>query len=377
MKIIIVAATPFSTSRGSHIRILHEAIALANGGHTIEILTYPLGNNPIESKKYNIHISRILNILPWYTKTSVGPSLGKIVFDIVLLFQLIIRIARTKSEIIYAHNHEAVVVSYVATRLFFLKKIKVIGDFHGSFVSEMMVYKNIRSNFLRKFFRAIEKVIHKMPDQAIASSRSLAEYILKDRTGECDVLYDAPSLPFLSIDRQEMRTKYSLSPQAFVVVYTGGFTRDKGIETLYSLIRGSREVNAVWIIAGGPKHKIQIPDDIAPHIHLVSPLTEETLRELLSLADCAVDPKERTSLQASGKMINYMEYGLLPFCFDDSISRDYLGDEIGNVASGKTVEEISQKIVSFAHNSGATLLIREKVQIRAKLFSWDSILEKI
>ena len=382
MKIIVVATTPFSMGRGSHIRILHEAIAIAKAGHSIEILTYSLENDPIECKENGIKISRIPNLLPWYTKTSAGQSWGKIFLDKILFFKLLFRTLLQKPDVLYAHGYEAVIAVFFVQKILFFWNIKTVGDFQGSLVMEMIAYGGLRKKFLRNFFRFIERIIHQMPDCVIASSRSLAEYISKDRKNKCEILYDAPSIPFVSLDKNKLREKYNIPQDLFVILYTGGFTKDKGIGNLLSIIRSTRKdrpCEYLWVIAGGPKEELLIQENVLENIRIISPLDVQTLQELLSLADCAIDPKERISLQGSGKIVNYMQYSLPIFCFDDTVSRDYLGDEIADLYTGKTIDNIAQKIplARTVLASGGEISIKEKIQNRARTFSWEQVLRSV
>ena len=45
MKILVLAATPFFSDRGCHIRILNEAEGLKKAGHQVRICAYALGKD--------------------------------------------------------------------------------------------------------------------------------------------------------------------------------------------------------------------------------------------------------------------------------------------------------------------------------------------
>ena len=68
MKILIVAPTPFFSDRGTHIRILEEALALEKQGHAITIATYHIGKDIHGSIQTKIDVRRILRLLFWYKK---------------------------------------------------------------------------------------------------------------------------------------------------------------------------------------------------------------------------------------------------------------------------------------------------------------------
>ncbi|NCO98356.1 glycosyltransferase family 4 protein, partial [bacterium] len=83
MKILVIAPTPFFSDRGTHIRILEEALALEKLGHQVTIVTYHIGkdiNTEIDTK---IDVRRIRRLLFWYKKLEAGPDWQKVLLDIM------------------------------------------------------------------------------------------------------------------------------------------------------------------------------------------------------------------------------------------------------------------------------------------------------
>jgi hypothetical protein len=113
MKILIIAPTPFFADRGTHIRILEEALALEKRGHNLTIATYHIGKDIDNRINSNIDIRRIRRLIFWYKKLEAGPDWQKIILDFMLI-RKVFYLARTqKPEIIHAHLHEGVLIGWI------------------------------------------------------------------------------------------------------------------------------------------------------------------------------------------------------------------------------------------------------------------------
>src|SRR5436305_543957 len=95
-RVLMIAPTPFYTDRGCHVRIAGEARALRRLGHEVTVCTYHNGRDLAD-----LDIRRIRRV-PWYRKTSAGPSLHKPYLD-VMLAALTRRVAREmRPDVIHA-----------------------------------------------------------------------------------------------------------------------------------------------------------------------------------------------------------------------------------------------------------------------------------
>lgn len=375
----VIAPTPFYSGRGTHMRILHETSALAERGHCVAIFTYHIGQKPA-SLHPCVRICRIRRLLFWYTKRSAGPNWQKILLDI-LLFMKVFRFAlKEKPQILHAHLHEGVLIGWLVKKLLFYQNIVLAGDFHGPLVGEMRAHGYLRFRVLQNLFSRIEKFVHRLPDTALASSPGLKLKIDADRLKhDAAVLSDAPTLTYLAgktagpADLLPLRQD-PLFADAPCVIYTGGFTPDKGIDALFRVIRHStRKRGPVyqWLIAGGPSEKLVLPNDIKSLIRVITPLDYDVLAGLLRHADVACEPKQGNMLQGSGKLLNYMIAGVPPVCFDGPAPRFYLGKELAKLLIAKDIGEFYKKIktlVSLPENEKRKL--KKQIQDRAQKFTW-------
>ena len=370
--IIMIAPTPFYSGRGTHMRIFHEAEALARRGHKIIIVTYHIGDNPFGLHP-NITIKRINRFLFWYTQIAPGPNWQKIILDLLLCVKVLRISIHKKPGILHGHLHEGVLIGWIVKKILYYRKLILVGDFHGPLVDEMISHGYLRYNIILKFFNLIEKIVHRMPRVILASSPGLKNKINSDRNNnDAFVLSDAPTLGYQSMFSMESVSNCS-NTDLPCVVYTGGFTPDKGVERLFQVIAYSiqKGLSCQWIIAGDPLQQLSVPPDIKTSVRVLSPLDQDTLAEILKHADVACDPKQGEVLQGSGKLLNYMYAGVPPVCFNGLSQRFYLGDELASRLIAKDIPHfysILKNIIDMPADKKFKL--KNLILQRINLFSW-------
>ncbi|MCU0598570.1 MAG: glycosyltransferase [Desulfobacterales bacterium] len=370
--VLMIAPTPFYSGRGTHMRILHEAEALANRGHKIIIATYHIGSVP-PGLHPNITVKRINRILFWYTKRSSGPNWQKLILDLLLCIKVLRISIQRNPEVLHCHLHEGVLIGWVVKKLLSYRKMILAGDFHGPLVGEMRSHGYLRLRPVQNFFNYIEKLIIRMPSCAFASSPGLKmEMDTERRMSDVCVLPDAPTFERRSASDLNVEDNRE-NPGRPSVIYTGGFMPDKGLETLYQVIALALKdgLSCRWIIAGGPRDQLELPPEIKNAVEVISPLGPDKLSMLLRCANVACDPKPGGMLQGSGKLLNYMAAGLPLVCFDGPAQRFYLGDELASRFTAKNVGhffDILKDLLSLPAEERRN--IRQLVIQRADLFSW-------
>ncbi len=385
----MVAPTPFFADRGTHIRILEEARALARLGHEVKIATYHIGSDIPESENPGIEVRRIRRLLFWYRKLEAGADWQKLVLDILLIRKTYTLSREFKPDIIHSHIHEGVAITWVSLLLLRLcgQKPKFVADFHGSLTREMVSHAYLRSAWLHKTFRMLEAWIDDMGDAAVASSWANAEEIsaIRKKSAVSTVIDGARALPLLSSDeRRRLRERYGIAQDAIVAVYTGAFLPNKGVEELVgAIVPACSSVSSLhFVLAGFPKDQLDpllSKYGVTDQVTVISPLPYFTIGDVLGMSDISVDPKHDDTGQASGKMLQYMGAGLPVACFDTPNNRNYLGDS-GVYAVENTAESLAVAIVSLAMKRESWDDIGHKNRIGSENFTWDKTgktLEKI
>ena len=382
MKVLVVAPTPFFSDRGTHIRILEEALALEKRGHEVTIATYHIGQDLPESLGSHIDVRRIRRLLFWYHKLEAGPDWQKIILDL-LLIKKVFFLARTKRpDIIHGHLHEGALIAWIVQKLLFWRGIKVVADFHGSLTKEMVSHRYLRASGLEKVFQWIERLIDNMGDAAVTSSWNNAEEIGEARKGGAvEVLLDGTRLSMFDglPTKEEIRKEYGVPADAVVVTYTGAFIRNKGIHFFLEALPliSAHAPDAHFVLSGFPLDLIEneIPGSVREKVTIISPSPYFDLAKILKMSDIGVDPKEEATREASGKTLQYMGAGLPVACFDTGNNREYLGDG-GSYASETTALSLASAIERLVGDASLRLRDGQLNRERAVLFSWEKNAEK-
>lgn len=378
MKILVVAPTPFFSDRGTHIRILEEALALEKRGHEIKIATYHIGSDLPEFLGTKIDVRRIKRLLFWYKKLEAGPDWQKIVLDLLLTKKTFFLARTWRPDVIHGHLHEGALIGWIVQKAIFWHKTKLVVDFHGSLTKEMVSHAYLRVTGLYKVFQYIERFIDNLGDRAVASSWDNTIEINRIRTKNPAVpILDGTRLAMFDglADKESLRAKYHVPADKIIVSYTGALIPNKGIRLLFDAIPLVCKKFPIvhFVVAGFPLDQIGEylrRESFTAHVTLVSPLPYFALPEILKLSDIGVDPKEATTSQASGKALQYMGAGLPIACFDTLNNREYMADG-GAYALAPTAESLAAAIERLVESPW----LRQKKGVvnkeRAEKFSWE------
>jgi len=380
----MVAPTPFFSDRGTHIRILEEALALEKIGHEITIATYHIGRNIDPEIKTKIDVRRILRLLFWYKKLEAGPDWQKIMLDLMLIRKTFFLARTQKPDIIHGHLHEGVLVGWVVKKILFWRKMKLVSDFHGSLTREMVSHGYLGGGVLKKIFNFIEKTIDNLGDFAITSSWENTEEIKRFRKdGKIETILDGVDLDYYQNlpDKEESKKEFEIPAGKTVVVYTGALVPNKGVGYLIEAIPLALEKNnnLFFIIGGFPVDQIKkfIQErKLGDYFRIINPLNYFDLPKILNAGDIAIDPKDSRVNQASGKILQYMGAGLPVVCFDKSNNREYL-DEGAFYAKDFSPEGIAKGILELAGNLEKSREMGKVNKEKAKSFSWMKSAEKL
>lgn len=376
MKILVVAPTPFFASRGTHIRILEEALALEKLGNEITIATYHIGSDIPKDIPTGIDIRRIRRWLFWYKKLEAGPDWQKIVLD-VMLIRKVFFLARTKRpDVLYAHLHEGVLIGWIVRKILFWRKMILVSDFHGGLTSEMSSHGYLKGVILKKVFGFVERSIDRMGDVAVASSWENAKFIEGARSRHVETLVDG-----VSVGRYEnmpnkdlLRERWNIPKKKKVFVYTGALIPNKGLALMLEAAATFQKQggDAHFVFAGFPLEHIERgmrEYELEENVQIISPLDYFELPKLLTACDIGIDPKDSSVHQASGKILQYMAAGLPVLCLDRENNRNYL-DEGGYYCKGSTAKDLAAYMERCVR-SGEELARKGQInRRRARRFGW-------
>lgn len=384
MKILVIAPTPFFADRGTHIRILEEALALEKLGHQITIATYHIGKDIDREVESKIRVRRIRRLLFWYKKMEAGPDWQKILLDLMLIRKVYALARLQKPDVIHGHLHEGVLIGWIVKKILFWQKMKLVADFHGSLTKEMVSHSYLTGGILKLIFKRIEWWIDNLGDSAITSSQENTVEIAEIRKNHSvtTVLDGANLSHYANLpNKLELKKEFELPLDKIIVTYTGQLMLNKGVEYFLNSISeiSKQNKNIFFVIAGFPVKGVQDfveKNNLSQHVRIVSPLNFFDLPKLLMASDIGIDPKDSSTMQASGKILQYMAAGLPVVCFDRENNRKYL-EEGGEYAKEISASGLTQGILALADDSQKMISKGDFNKEQVKKFSWDISAKKI
>jgi glycosyltransferase involved in cell wall biosynthesis len=260
----------------------------------------------------------------------------------------------------------------------------LVADFHGSLTREMVSHAYLKTGLLNKVFLWIERFIDNLGDFAIASSGENAEEIKKIRnTKQIEIVLDGVNTDYYKNlpSKSESKKNLELPLDRIIISYTGALVPNKGIAYLFEAMKYVLESGEkpFFILGGFPIEGAEMfvkENKLEKDVRLINPLSYFELPEILNASDIGIDPKDSSSGQASGKILQYMGAGLPIICFDRQNNHDYLGNG-AFYAKEISAKSLAETILFALSNSVEIASKGSLNQKRADDFSWNKSAQKI
>ncbi|MDD8012773.1 MAG: glycosyltransferase [Acidobacteriota bacterium] len=227
MKILMIAPEPFFEPRGTPFSEYFRIQALTAMGHSVDLVTYPFGENK------EIPGLRIIRCWrpPGLRAVKTGPSGAKLVLDFFLFFKALGRLWRWDYDLV--HTHEEGNIMGVALQK--LTKTPHLYDMHSSLVQQMDNFQFTRSRLVMKFFRVIESISLKNAASVIVICRSLYDHAAGITSAAKLTLIEnfMDDRPACGDEGKSLRLKSEIAPHGEkVVMYTGTLEPYQGVPLL-------------------------------------------------------------------------------------------------------------------------------------------------
>ena len=255
----MLAPEPFFEPRGTPFSEYHRIKALAEDGHTVHLVTYPIGRDVALP---NLRIFRSWKP-PLVRKVPIGPSLTKLLLD-GLLTLTTLRVALLSGErydAIHSHEEAGVLGVWLARRL----RIPHLYDMHSSLPQQLGNFRFSRSKFLRWAFEKAEGYMVRGSHVVITICQELQDTVHEMGVGDRAVLIEnvmgGDVDPTPGPGRDALRKTWGLTPTQPVVLYTGTFEQYQGLDLLLNAsvrLRALVPGVAVLVVGGAPDQVEQL-----------------------------------------------------------------------------------------------------------------------
>jgi glycosyltransferase involved in cell wall biosynthesis len=261
MHILMIAPEPFFEPRGTPFSELHRIRALTSLGHTIDLVTYPFGEDVAMP---GLRIIRSLKP-PFVSRVRIGPSWAKVPLD-ALLSLTALRVALTrKYDAIHSHE-EGGAIGIVLAALF---RKPHLYDMHSSLPQQISNFGYGRLKGLAALFGWVERLMIKRSRVVIVICEDLGDTVKALNLPVPTVLIEnaagsgaAPSAG----TGLAIRKSLGLDETTPVVLYTGTFEAYQGLDLLFESMKrvvAARPAARLVMVGGEPAQVETARQDVA------------------------------------------------------------------------------------------------------------------
>ncbi len=247
----MLAPEPFFEPRGTPFSEYHRIKVLGELGYHIDLVTYPFG---VDVQLPNLRIFRSWRP-PLIRRVPIGPSVVKVLLDMLLAGVAIRLILREKYTAIHSHEEAGLLGIWLARWL----GIPHLYDMHSSLPEQLSNFRYTRMGILHRLFLYSERQMILGSRVVIAICRELLDLLTAMGEGDRVILIenvmggDFDEGVYKS--KVEVRTELGISASQPLVLYSGTLEAYQGLDLLISaasFLRKSHPDARVLVVGGDP-----------------------------------------------------------------------------------------------------------------------------
>lgn len=352
MRILMIAPQPFFEPRGTPFSEYHRIRALISLGHTVDLVTYPFGQDLSIS---GLRVFRCIRP-PFLNSVNIGPSWAKVPLDMSLALEAIRRALQNSYDVVHSHE-EGVVAGVLLAKLM---KVPHLYDMHSSLPQQLLNFGFSRSRILNGIFSAIEKMAVRCSRVVVVICPYLKEVVRAiDPDATIVLIENAPGASDSSPSKViggSVRRKLGLSDSTALVLYTGTFEAYQGLDLLLASARLviKEEPNTKFLLVGGRADQVNRVKKQAQKVGVeasmvfTGQLLPKEIPAFLDSADVLVSPRS-TGWNTPLKIYQYLRSGKPIVATRLLTHTQVLNDDIA-VLTGATPEEYAEGLIRVIRN---------------------------
>ena len=344
-RVLFVVSQPLFDWRGSPIRIYFDLQALSDIGYLVDVITLPLG---LKRDIPNVNIIRIKNYFN-IKSISIGPSLTKIFFDIMMLWKVLQLCMKNKYVLIHTAEDTGL-IGLIFAKLFATKHVF---EKH----SDPFSYKNgTLKNIVLFLYAQVERFVIKNSDAVITTGSGSTE-LIKDYAAQGKI-YTIPDVASSlrnadPVEVQKIKTQFSLHGYR-TILYVGSFAVYQGIDLLFDTIAIilKKYSDIKFVVIGGNTKEIEdrkkwLKEQGLQQERVVFPglIPPDELPNYLGCQDILLSPRIQGK-NSPLKALDYMKAGKAIVATDIEANRCILNEQTAIFAK-PDARDFSEKIITL------------------------------
>jgi glycosyltransferase involved in cell wall biosynthesis len=297
MHILMIAPEPFFEPRGTPFSEYHRIRALLELGHTVDLVTYPFGEDVALP---GLRVFRAMRP-PLIRRVGIGPSFAKVPLDLSLAATALGRALSDRYDMVHSHEEGAAIGVVLAWWL----GVPHLYDMHSSLPQQLGNFKFSQSRVLRWVFERFERIAVARSRVVIVICPELERLVRELKPNSAPVLIEnapgAGDSGGASAPRAAVRARYGLDVSSPVILYTGTFEAYQGLDLLFAAAPGVLHArpDARFVLAGGAPAQIDAFKTrvrglgIDGQVIFTGERPASEIPDLLAAADVLVSPRSR------------------------------------------------------------------------------------
>jgi len=377
MHLLMLAPEPFFEARGTPFSEYHRIRALLELGHTVDLVTYPFGQDVTLPGLRVFRCPRP----PFVRGVRIGPSLAKIPLDVMLAFTAARRAWTQRYDAVHSHEEG----SYIGIALAALLGVPHLYDMHSSLPQQLTNFSFSRSRLLTRVLAWLERLVIRRSRVVIVICPQLEEHVLRLEPAARTVLIEnAPgSTDVAQADGAAIRRQLGLEAEQPIVLYTGTFEAYQGLDLLLAAAPHvlAAQPTARFVLAGGRPDQIEQVraaarrHGVAHAVIFAGQQPADAIPSFLDAADVLVSPRS-TGTNTPLKIYQYLRCGR-PIVATRLITHTQVLDDTVAILTGATPEEFAAGIVHALTDRAASAAVATRARRLAETkYSYDAYLNR-
>jgi glycosyltransferase involved in cell wall biosynthesis len=249
----MIAPEPFFEPRGTPFSEFHRIRALIELGHTVDLVTYPFGQDVTLP---GLRVFRCLRP-PFIRRVRIGPSFAKLPLDLCLTLTVLRRALTGRYDAVHSHEEG----SFVGVVLASVLGVPHLYDMHSSLPQQLTNFAFSRSRLLAAVFDRLERYVIRKSRVVIVICPHLEETVRAiDASVPTVLIENSPGSGASPVagTGSRIRTELGLAEGSPMVLYTGTFEAYQGLDLLLAaathVARSRPDVR--FVLVGGQPDQI-------------------------------------------------------------------------------------------------------------------------
>src|SRR5215203_2734079 len=249
----MIAPEPFFEPRGTPFSEFHRIRALTQLGHTVDLVTYPFGD---DVSIPGLSVFRSFRP-PFIRHVRIGPSLAKIPLDLLLALTAVRRALAERYDAVHSHEEGSFIGVLLAAAL----RVPHLYDMHSSLPQQLTNFAFSRSRTLSRLFGWMERFVIRKSRVVIVICPHLEQTVREiDGTVPTVLIENSPGSGEAPVagSGARIRQELGLEPAGPIVLYTGTFEAYQGLDLLFAAAAqvGRERPDVRFVLAGGRPEQI-------------------------------------------------------------------------------------------------------------------------